>query len=152
VESYMHRNTLDPLLRECYVQLLKTHQDELLKKNTGVVHLLTINSAEDLSRLYRLYSKYPEDLDPIGVLVHDHIQKAGTELVDAARPAPEVKTEEKKRRQREQTRREERSEERGRWFPRFSEEFDCVARAVRGSGQDMLPEQSGLSEGAQEGF
>ena len=45
--------------------------------------------------MYRLYSKYPEDLDPIGVLVHDHIQKMGTDLVDKARgenqPAADAK-------------------------------------------------------------
>ncbi len=48
VESYLHRNTLEPLSRECYIQLLKHHQDELLKKATGVVHLLTVNSAEGM--------------------------------------------------------------------------------------------------------
>jgi len=46
---------------------------------------LTINSTEDLSRMYRLYSKYPEDLDPIGLMVNDHIQKCGTEIVDKAK-------------------------------------------------------------------
>jgi len=85
VDTYLNRNTLEPLLRECYVQLLKAHQMDLLTKNTGVVHLLTINSTEDLSRMYRLYSKYPEDLDPIGLMVNDHIQKCGTEIVDKAK-------------------------------------------------------------------
>jgi hypothetical protein len=46
VEVYLHRNTLEPLQRECYVQLLKQHQDELLRKATGIVHLLSVNATE----------------------------------------------------------------------------------------------------------
>jgi hypothetical protein len=46
VEAYLHRNTLEPLTRECHIQLLKNHQTELLGKATGVVHLLTVNSTD----------------------------------------------------------------------------------------------------------
>lgn len=36
VDHYLNRVTQEPLNRECYVQLLKTHQTELLSKKTGV--------------------------------------------------------------------------------------------------------------------
>jgi hypothetical protein len=63
VESYLNRSTLDPLVRkpcicelflslaisspqlkECYTQLLKAHQSELLRKKTGVFTLLANDS------------------------------------------------------------------------------------------------------------
>jgi glycogen synthase len=44
VESYLNRVSLDALHKECYVQLLKTHQADLLKKNTGLRSLLTQNA------------------------------------------------------------------------------------------------------------
>ena len=46
--------------------------------------MLSLNSVDDLSRLYRLYNKYPGDLEPIADMVHEHIKKAGSEVVDAA--------------------------------------------------------------------
>lgn len=36
--AYMNQVTLDPLLKECYVQLLQTHQKDLLRKKTGLHH------------------------------------------------------------------------------------------------------------------
>jgi len=119
VEAYLHRQTMEGLLKECYIQILKTHQDELLKKATGVQHLLGIDSREDLSRLYRLYSKYPDDLELIGFLVHDHIQKMGTEVVDKARgaaaPAAGEKKEEKKEDTKKDEKKEDKKDEKKRW-------------------------------------
>ena len=75
MESYLNRVTLEPLKRECYVQLLKEHQKDLLSKKTGVEQMLATNASADLARLYSLYSKYPQDLDPIADMVHEHIKK-----------------------------------------------------------------------------
>eukprot|EP00823_Brevimastigomonas_motovehiculus_P008277 TRINITY_DN7560_c0_g1_i1.p1 TRINITY_DN7560_c0_g1~~TRINITY_DN7560_c0_g1_i1.p1 ORF type:complete len:748 (-),score=168.05 TRINITY_DN7560_c0_g1_i1:227-2470(-) len=85
VESYMHRSTLEPLTKEVYTQVLKAHQTQLLSKDTGIFYLLSKNSREDLTRMYRLYSKYVEDLEPIATLVHTHILRAGSEIVDKAK-------------------------------------------------------------------
>jgi cullin 1 len=84
VESYLNPSSLDVLTKECYLQLLKEHQAELLNKKTGVHQMLTINAVDDLSRMYRLYSKYPQDLEFIAELVLEHIKNAGTEVVDKA--------------------------------------------------------------------
>lgn len=59
---------------------------ELLGKKTGVFQMLSINAVDDLSRMYNLYSKYPADLEPIADMVHEHIKKAGSEVVDKAKP------------------------------------------------------------------
>jgi len=87
VESYLNAATLEPLAKECYNQLLKEHQPELLNKKTGVHQMLTINAVDDLSRMYRLYSRFPADLDFIAEMVLEHIKNAGTEVVDKANAA-----------------------------------------------------------------
>jgi cullin 1 len=86
VEAYLNRCTLEPLSRECYSKLLKTHQRDLLSKKTGLFHLLSINAVDDLSRLYRLFKPYENDLEPISELFLDHIKAAGSEVVDKAKP------------------------------------------------------------------
>jgi len=86
VDTYLHRSTMEPLQKECYVQLLKQHQAELLAKKTGVEFLLTTDAKEDLKRLYSLYSKFPEDLQPIADLVGAHISSEGEGIVKKANP------------------------------------------------------------------
>jgi len=86
VDQYLHRTSMDPLQRACYEELLKAHQHELLNKKTGVDFLLGSDAREDLSRLFRLYKKYPEDLQPIADLFGLHVQKAGEEIVRKANP------------------------------------------------------------------
>jgi len=86
VEQYLHRTSMEPLQKACHQELLKVHQQELLTKKTGVDHLLSTDAREDLSRMYRLYAKYPEDLQPIADLMGGHIQRAGEEIVKKANP------------------------------------------------------------------
>ena len=86
VEAYLNRSTLEPLHRECYIQMLKTHQRELLRKKTGIFHLLSIHAIDDLSRMYRLYKGNDSDLEAIAEMLGEHIKKAGTEVVDRSRP------------------------------------------------------------------
>ena len=86
VEAYLNRSTLEPLHRECFVQLLKQHLRELLGKKTGIHHLLSIHALDDLARMYRLYKGNDAELEIIAEMLGDHIKKAGTEVVDRARP------------------------------------------------------------------
>jgi hypothetical protein len=87
VTAYLNRSTQEPLTKECYVQLLKTHQNELLRKKTGLFHLLSINATEDLRRMYRLYKGTDADLEPIAEMFEEFITKEGTAVVDAAKAA-----------------------------------------------------------------
>jgi len=51
--------------------------------------MLSANAREDLSRMYRLYSRHPSDLEPIARLFQVHVSQRGTEVVDnAKRSAP----------------------------------------------------------------
>mmetsp|Transcript_3443 Transcript_3443/g.6525 ORF Transcript_3443/g.6525 Transcript_3443/m.6525 type:complete len:746 (+) Transcript_3443:40-2277(+) len=88
VDAYLNKQTAAPLGKACYIVLLKEHQNELLRMKTGVFQMLSLNAVEDLSRLYRLFSKFPADLEPIADMVHEHIKKAGLEVVDAAQQQP----------------------------------------------------------------
>jgi len=81
VEQYLHRSTMDALQQAVYVELLRTPQGQLLTKETGVDAMLRENAREDLSRLYRLYKGYPEDLQPIADLMDQHIQRVGVGIV-----------------------------------------------------------------------
>jgi hypothetical protein len=110
VESYLHKTSMDALLKACYEHLLKKHQADLLKKNTGMTHMLSSDLTDDLSRLYRLYSRFPEDLDPIGVLFQEYIAKVGSEMVDKVFTA-EVKPEEKKKDEKKDEKKEEKKED-----------------------------------------
>jgi len=99
VAAYLNHSTQEPLLKECYVQLLQTHQKELLRKKTGLFHLLSINATEDLSRMYKLYKANEADLEPIAEMFEEFITKEGTAVVDAAKAAqaaPAKPEEEKK--------------------------------------------------------
>ena len=87
VEAYLNRSTIEPLHKECYQKLLKEHQRELLRKKTGLFHLLSINATDDLSRLYRLYKGNDTEMETIADLFFEHVKKAGIEIVDKARPA-----------------------------------------------------------------
>lgn len=86
VEAYMNNASLDPLYRECHNQMLKEHQNELLHKATGANHMLEMKRSDDLSRLFRLYSKYSDELEPIAALVGEYIKKVGCAVVDKAKP------------------------------------------------------------------
>jgi len=99
VESYLHRTTLDSFLKECYARVLKAHQNDLLRKNTGLVYMLSQNLNDDLTRMYRLYSKYTDDLEPIAGIFQEHIAALGSDMVDkvfVAGDKGDKKAEEKK--------------------------------------------------------
>lgn len=80
--QYLNSQTQERLLRVYEKEVLVTHQARMLaKENSGLVALLENNKHEDLKRLYRLYSRVPQGLLPIGQILKNHIQKEGMELV-----------------------------------------------------------------------
>lgn len=83
VEAYLHRSTLEPLMKECYKQLLKSNQAELIKKQTGVDHMLEHSLTDDLARLFRLFKEDPADLPPIADIMSEHIARKGTTIVNS---------------------------------------------------------------------
>ncbi|RHY77671.1 hypothetical protein DYB38_000920 [Aphanomyces astaci] len=83
VARYMHSTTEAKLLRALEIELLEKHQKQLLEReNSGCIALLQNDKSEDLSRMYRLFSRVPEGLAPIAVLVRRHIEAVGNQIVD----------------------------------------------------------------------
>lgn len=80
--QYLNSQTQERLLRVYEKEVLITHQAKMLaKENSGLVALLENHKQDDLQRLYRLYSRVPQGLVPIGQILKNHIQKEGMELV-----------------------------------------------------------------------
>ncbi|CAK4609205.1 hypothetical protein AeMF1_020873 [Aphanomyces euteiches] len=83
VARYMHSTTEAKLLRALEIELLEKHQKQLLEReNSGCIALLQNDKSEDLSRMYRLFARVPDGLNPIAVLVRRHIETVGNEIVD----------------------------------------------------------------------
>jgi len=88
---------MEPLQKACYKELLQAHQRELLAKSTGIVQMLELNSNEDLSRLYALFSQSAEDLAPIAEAVQTHIKREGEAVVESnSKPPPQAQSTEGK--------------------------------------------------------
>ena len=78
----MHSSTEEKLLKVCDEQLLQMPEQVLLEKdNSGCEVLLRDNKVEDLSRMFRLFSRLPTGLTPIGNIVRKHITDVGLALV-----------------------------------------------------------------------
>jgi cullin 1 len=89
VEHVLNPSTLDPLLRECYNQLLKQPQLELLRKASGLFHLLETQRTADLSRLFQLYSRQQSDLPPIADMFRDYVKETGNKVMERESKAQE---------------------------------------------------------------
>ena len=72
------------MLKVCDEQLLQSPEQLLLEKeNSGCEALLRDNKTDDLSRMFRLFSRIPTGLPPIGNIVRKHITDVGLSLVKA---------------------------------------------------------------------
>ena len=84
VANYLHSSTEEKLLKHVEEQLLQTPEQLLLEKeNSGCEALLRDNKIDDLSRMFRLFSRIPTGLPPIGNIVRKHITDVGLSLVKA---------------------------------------------------------------------
>ncbi|KAH9615393.1 hypothetical protein KSS87_019632, partial [Heliosperma pusillum] len=88
VDHYLHSNSEQKVLEKVQNELLLVYENQLLEKeNSGCRALLKDDKVEDLSRMYRLYSKVPKGLEPIGSIFKQHITDEGTALVQQAEDA-----------------------------------------------------------------
>ena len=83
VGHYLNPATEPRLLREVEIELLEKHETTLLEKDgSGCRALLANDKGEDLSRMYRLFSRVPEGLNPIASIVRQHIEHMGNEIIN----------------------------------------------------------------------
>lgn len=80
--AYLVPRTKERLLRTVEHEVLVVHQQRMLDKDTsGLITLLVNDAREDLSRLFRLYARVADALQPIATTLKRHVHAEGMELV-----------------------------------------------------------------------
>ncbi|WMV10144.1 hypothetical protein MTR67_003529 [Solanum verrucosum] len=89
VSHYLHSSSVTKLLEKVLHELLAVYATQPLEKlHSGCHALLRDDKAvEDLSRMYRLFSKIPRGLDPVANIFKQHVTAEGTALVKQAEDA-----------------------------------------------------------------
>ncbi|AQK42185.1 Cullin-1 [Zea mays] len=85
VGHYLHISSEQKLLEKVQNELLAQYATPLLEKeHSGCSALLRDDKVEDLSRMYRLFSKISRGLEPISNMFKTHVTSEGTALVKQA--------------------------------------------------------------------
>ncbi|KAL0457381.1 UNVERIFIED_CONTAM: Cullin-1 [Sesamum latifolium] len=88
VAHYLHSSSETKLLEKVQHELLSVYATQLLEKEHSGCHaLLRDDKVEDLSRMYRLFSKIPRGLEPVANIFKQHVTAEGTALVKQAEDA-----------------------------------------------------------------
>ncbi|XP_058200172.1 cullin-1-like [Rhododendron vialii] len=94
VSHYLHSSSEQKLVEKVQNELLVVYTTQLLEKeHSGCRALLREDKVEDLSRMYRLFSKVPKGLDPVASIFKQHVTAEGTTLVQQAEEAASNKAE-----------------------------------------------------------
>ncbi|XWS39052.1 hypothetical protein CRYUN_Cryun18bG0017000 [Craigia yunnanensis] len=97
VSHYLHSSSEPKLLEKVQHELLSVWANRLLdKEHSGCHALLRDDKVEDLSRMFRLFSKIPRGLDPVSSIFKQHVTAEGTALVKQAEDAASTKKADKK--------------------------------------------------------
>eukprot|EP00243_Klebsormidium_subtile_P006329 TRINITY_DN2673_c0_g1_i1.p1 TRINITY_DN2673_c0_g1~~TRINITY_DN2673_c0_g1_i1.p1 ORF type:complete len:750 (+),score=285.37 TRINITY_DN2673_c0_g1_i1:24-2252(+) len=97
VGHYLHQSSETKLLEKVQHELLTTYENQLLEKEHSGAHaLLRDDKTEDLSRMYRLFSRVPKGLEPVATIFRQHVTDEGTALVKQAEDAAANKKADKK--------------------------------------------------------
>jgi len=81
VSSYLHPETTEKVLKVIEQELLNHHHKELLyKEHSGCEVLLRDNKTEELSRMYRLFSRVQPGQALMAEIVKTHISESGLEI------------------------------------------------------------------------
>lgn len=97
VANYLHSSSEQKLLDKAQHELLTVYTGQLLEKeHSGCFALLRDDKVDDLSRMYRLFSKIPRGLEPVSSMFKQHVTGEGTTLVKQAEDAASNKKAEKR--------------------------------------------------------
>ncbi|KAL4570334.1 hypothetical protein LXL04_025986 [Taraxacum kok-saghyz] len=97
VSHYLHFSSEPKLLEKVQNELLSIYATQLLEKEHSGCHaLLRDDKVDDLSRMFRLFSKIPHGLDPVSTMFKQHVCAEGTALVKQAEDAASNKKAEKR--------------------------------------------------------
>ncbi|XP_047045631.1 cullin-1-like [Lolium rigidum] len=82
VAHYLHSTTEPKLLLETLSELISKRAEQILnKENSGCRVLLLDGKTEDLSRMYRLFSKMDGGLSQVAQIFKEHINEEGMSLI-----------------------------------------------------------------------
>ncbi|KAF9604482.1 hypothetical protein IFM89_006804 [Coptis chinensis] len=82
---YLDASSESKLLEKTQHQLLYVHAKQILEKESSGLHvLLRDNKEEDLSRMFRLYSKIDKGLELISAIFKEHVSSVGLALIKEA--------------------------------------------------------------------
>uniref|UniRef100_R7WA52 Cullin-1 n=1 Tax=Aegilops tauschii TaxID=37682 RepID=R7WA52_AEGTA len=88
VAHYLHSSSEPKLLEKVQHELLTQYASQLLEKEHSGCHaLLRDDKVEDLSRMYRLFSRITRGLEPVSQIFKQHVTNEGTALVKQAEDA-----------------------------------------------------------------
>lgn len=91
VEVYLHRSTLERVLKRCEEVLIRSHLDAF---RTEFQNLLNADRNTDLQRMYALVSRIPNGLNELKKILEIHIHQKGIEAIakcdDAVSNDPKV--------------------------------------------------------------
>lgn len=79
VEVYLHRSTLERVLKTCEEVLIKNHLDPF---RTEFKNLLNVDKNADLQRMYSLVSRIPNGLSDLKMILENHIRQKGEEAIE----------------------------------------------------------------------
>eukprot|EP00271_Cylindrocystis_brebissonii_P012999 TRINITY_DN32537_c0_g1_i1.p1 TRINITY_DN32537_c0_g1~~TRINITY_DN32537_c0_g1_i1.p1 ORF type:complete len:749 (-),score=177.31 TRINITY_DN32537_c0_g1_i1:795-3041(-) len=97
VGHYLHASSETKLLEKVQHELLAQYENQLLEKEHSGCHaLLRDDKVDDLSRMYRLFSRVPKGLEPVAAIFKQHVTDEGTALVKQAEDAALTKRADKK--------------------------------------------------------
>ncbi|KAL4576447.1 hypothetical protein LXL04_012540 [Taraxacum kok-saghyz] len=88
VSHYLHFSSEPKLLEKVQNELLSIYATQLLEKEHFGCHaLLKDDKVDDLSKMFRLFSKIPHGLDPVSTMFKQHVCAEGTALVNVVKNA-----------------------------------------------------------------
>jgi cullin 1 len=92
VDAYLHASSEAKLLREVEREVLSAHETQLLEKeHSGAAALLRDDRYDDLARMFRLFGRVQNGLQPVAAIFRKHVEAAGMALVKAAEEAAAAK-------------------------------------------------------------
>ncbi|CAL4963660.1 unnamed protein product [Urochloa decumbens] len=85
VTHYLRSSTEPRLMEAAQAELLARHIDQILKKeNSGCKVLLCDEKVEDLSRMFRLFSRIKDGLPPVSKTFQEHVNEVGMSMLKQA--------------------------------------------------------------------
>jgi len=85
IRSYLHSSTEDEMMKQIRLEILASHEEQLLNSHTGIVNMLEEGKCDDLARLFTLYSEVEKGLQPIAKAMKDYIIKLGDGFISASK-------------------------------------------------------------------